>query len=283
MDAIKMDENKKVVLKHIIDTEEFLILRRLLSVKDERNHTCPLIDTVLVWSDETGSDEMYLVMPFLRRAFDLPYFGRLGEVLTAVHQFLLGLEFMHAQDVAHRDACYGNLMVDANQFLPEHHFSAPHTRDGVNPIRPFPRFSVPNIRYYFIDFGLSVWCPTPSGRFALGCVGQDRTVPEWQQDLLIYDPFKLDIYQLGNTILRELLNIYTGLEVLRALVTSMTQVDPSQRPTATEAREYFESLTVQCDGRHFVYVTKTTFMIERVIFSAKNWLMSRRRERAWEG
>ncbi|KAJ7456928.1 hypothetical protein FB451DRAFT_988956, partial [Mycena latifolia] len=58
-----------------------------------------------------------------------------------------------------------------------------------------------------------------------------------------YDPFKVDIYQLGSTIVKHVLNVYTELEFLRPLAVMMTHVDPSQRPSATEAREYFESLT----------------------------------------
>ncbi|KAJ7091394.1 kinase-like domain-containing protein [Mycena belliarum] len=280
MDAVKLDESKKVVLKHITDTAEIVILRHLLSVKDERNHTCPLIGIFSIELDEDETVEVYIVMPFLRRALDKPSFRRLGEVLTGIHQFLTGLEFMHSQNVAHRDVCYGNLMVDASQFIPEHHFSATHTRDGVNPIRHIARSSVPEIRYFFIDFGLSVWYRSGEPRLAEGRVGQDKTVPEWKQESVIYDPFKLDIYQLGNTILQNLLEARLTLcLILHPLTTIMTSIDPSQRPTATEAREYFESLTKDCDRRHWICVTSVTYGVDRWIMSMKNWSMTRKHRR----
>lgn len=82
-----MDENRKVVLKLITDKSELAILQNLVSIPDTRNHTVPLIDILRLRLKET--EETYIVMPFLRRAFESPSFQRLGELLDAVHQFLI--------------------------------------------------------------------------------------------------------------------------------------------------------------------------------------------------
>ncbi|KAJ7271187.1 hypothetical protein C8J57DRAFT_1321006 [Mycena rebaudengoi] len=269
MDAMKQDESKKVVLKHITDENELSILQKLLSITDDRNHTVALIDVVRL---QKGCKwEIFIVMPFLRTAFASPSFEKLGEILDAVHQFLLGLEFIHEQNVAHRDACYGNLMVDASSFIPVHHFVEPDTIDTIRPIKPLPRSSAAPIKYYFIDFGLSVYCPPGKAPTAMGKVGQDRTVPELQDEERAYgyDPFKLDIYQLGNTFAKDVFIHYVGLEFLRPLTDHMTRPEPSQRPTAKEARELFESLTEQCD-RQDIICLQSDWRIDWMIVAIKN-------------
>jgi hypothetical protein len=74
-------------------------------------------------------------------------------------------------------------------------------------IQPRSRFAV-NVPYYIIDFGMSTINPT--ARKASGHVGQDGTVPEFKTNEP-YDPFKLDIYQVGNIIRREFLSVRRNL------------------------------------------------------------------------
>ncbi|KAJ7161078.1 hypothetical protein C8R46DRAFT_1106448 [Mycena filopes] len=279
MDAVKLDEKKKVVLKFIEDDLELDIHRELLSVPDERNHTVPLIDVFRLPAGAAENvivEEVYIVIPFLRRALDPPYFERLGEVLSLIDQFLRGLEFMHEQNISHRDACYGNLMVDASGFIPDNHFSATEKHDGVHNIRPLPRSVVPDIKYFFIDFGLSVRCLPRRIPTARNRVGQDKTVPEFQGEVKVYNPMKVDVYQLGNTIVRRLLEVYDGLEFLRPLTDCMTVADPHDRPTASKARKCLESLTTQCDRRLFLCL-KTDGRLTHLMIMLKNWMLTRRR------
>jgi hypothetical protein len=96
-------------------------------------------------------------------------------------------------------------MMDTSKVIPKgFHFAFWRSHDGVVTKR-FEwreRWSVRPIQYYFIDFGLS--CHYPAGLTNirdLGIFGQDKTVPE--RSLTVpYDPFKLDIYQLGNVIIQ---------------------------------------------------------------------------------
>lgn len=56
----------------------------------------------------------------------------------------------------------------------------------------------PPAKYYFIDFDLAVKFPADVyPRLVLGDEGQDREVPELSLTML-YDPFKVDVYVLGN-------------------------------------------------------------------------------------
>jgi hypothetical protein len=57
------------------------------------------------------------------------------------------------------------------------------------------------VDYYYIDFGLSSWHPnSQDDAVSLGVIGQVKTVPKLS-DTVPYNPFKVDIYQLGYTIL----------------------------------------------------------------------------------
>lgn len=98
-------------------------------------------------------------------------------------------------------------MVDASEFIPEHHFVKANTIDGFHSIRPRPRSSVAHIKYYFIDFGLSVRYPPGKIPIAMGKVGQERDVPEFKDEYQPYDPFKLDVYQLGTTIAKDVVAV----------------------------------------------------------------------------
>ena len=62
--------------------------------------------------------------------------------------------------------------------------------------------AVTPIQYYLIDFGLSCRFPSFQERgLVLGKVGQDKSVPELSKQIP-YDPFKVDIYQMGSVINR---------------------------------------------------------------------------------
>ena len=55
-----------------------------------------------------------------------------------------------------------------------------------------------NVKYYYIDFGISVHIPpdTPS-RLVVGIDGRDQDVPELSS-IVAYDPFKVDVFIIGN-------------------------------------------------------------------------------------
>ena len=56
------------------------------------------------------------------------------------------------------------------------------------------------VTYYFVDFGISSqFQPGNTDRLVVGTSGLDQDVPELS-DEVPYDPFKLDVFILGNMI-----------------------------------------------------------------------------------
>lgn len=95
---------------------------------------------------------------------------------------------------------------------------APLFPDGFHPVfahylpdlsgaaYPIPRSSV-DIKYYFIDFGISVYVrPDTYPKLAEGNAGLDREPPELSLPDP-YDPFKLDIFILGNLFRRRFVDV----------------------------------------------------------------------------
>ena len=56
------------------------------------------------------------------------------------------------------------------------------------------------VKYYFVDYGISSYFPPGSRReLVLGIASRDRDVPELSNDVP-YDPFKVDIFTIGNVL-----------------------------------------------------------------------------------
>lgn len=95
-------------------------------------------------------------------------------------------------------------MMDASGVIPRgFHFARRTTHDGRWGLLKWrERWSVRPIKYYYIDFGLSSKYPADATNILdIGIVGQDKTVPERSLEVP-YDPFKMDVYQLGNALKR---------------------------------------------------------------------------------
>lgn len=100
-----------------------------------------------------------------------------------------------------RDACFFNLMVESAKLIPDGDVSILlqyKTDDWSRYIKPVVRRSVAPLKYFFIDFEMAVrYPPEEQNPLAIGRVGQERNVPELS-DTVPYNPFKLDVYQLGS-------------------------------------------------------------------------------------
>ncbi|KAG6872913.1 hypothetical protein C0992_009262 [Termitomyces sp. T32_za158] len=152
---------------------------------------------------------------------------------------------MHAHKIAHRDAGYLNLMMDASKVIPRgFHPIKTRTHDGVTLGQEcHDRWSVGPVKYYFIDFGLSRYYPDGPWETRTGLCGQDRTVPELVANEP-YDPFKLDIFQLGNAFMEILMN-YDGLDLLLPLIKAMTCANPKDRPSPSRALQMLASFDTE--------------------------------------
>lgn len=134
------------------------------------------------------------------------------------------------------------------------HPSAPlYNRKFTGGSKHYSRTERP-IKYFYIDFGLSrKYEPTDESPRELPVFGGDKSVPEFQRDgyEVPADPFRTDIYCLGNLIRLTFLNVsfryfrcasltcigmqhYRGFEFVEQLVADMVQDDPQKRPAIAE-------------------------------------------------
>nr|VWP01474.1 N/A [Ganoderma boninense] len=242
IDATDIHNNHRVSIKHTRrDTEEIEIGRFLASIHDSRNHTVSLLEVM----DDTQEPGMcFLVMPYLR-PFNDPDFEAVGEVVDFVIQTLEGLAFMHKHRVAHRDVAAANTMMDGRALYPNGHHPVRRkfSEDAVYELTPLSRLEHP-VRYFFIDFGISVRFAEGARPDAIGIKGRCKEAPEMSFDVP-YDAFKVDVFALGTLYLKEFIEVYHGLEFLQPLVDAMTQPDPAKRLTAVESMTLLNSIRSQ--------------------------------------
>lgn len=92
-------------------------------------------------------------------------------------------------------------MLEADAMYPEgFHPASPSRR--IEDSRPAPYRNradvISSVVYYFTDFGISTYFKDPTKpRLVTGKDCQDKEVPELS-DIIPYDPFKTDVFILGN-------------------------------------------------------------------------------------
>ncbi|KAH9918117.1 uncharacterized protein B0H18DRAFT_1032100 [Fomitopsis serialis] len=228
IDARRMSDDMLVYIKRVKAGDNESRITTMLSSErlrqDPRNHSVPVLD---LFQDDEDPGISYMVMPFLR-LIDSPQLDLVEEVVEFIDQTLEGLVFMHEQGVAHRDCTYKNLMMDAAAMYPRgfHPINESFLPNAKTMARPRPRTSVP-VRYYYIDYGLSV---------AVGSDGRDQEVPELSGDVP-YDPFKVDIFIVGNLFRRMFHDRLSNVDFLVALFEPMVKSDPLARPDAVAAHQ----------------------------------------------
>lgn len=104
----------------------------------------------------------------------------------------------------YRDCVMNNILFDADAMYPEgfHPVTLTMTPDYSALAKYTSRASV-GVKYYYVDFGISVYIPEAVGpKLVTGILGRDQDPPELSGDDP-YDPFKLDIFIIGNMFARE--------------------------------------------------------------------------------
>ncbi|KAL5530913.1 hypothetical protein ACEPAG_3789 [Sanghuangporus baumii] len=245
-DATRVVDGSCVMIKKISKgSNEKSIAVFLSSIKDEKNHCVPIVDT---FPDDTDDDIEYIVMPLLR-AFNSPPFTIVNEVVDFFRQTLEGIAFLHSLNVAHRDCSDSNIMLDGTSIYPHgfHPVFQDRSRDWMGRAKFDTRSSSPEVKYYFTDFGISTrFNESDKDRLVTGCICQ-VDVPELS-DTVPYDPFLVDIYLIGDVYKRHFIAEYSNLEFLRPLVDLMVQTDPARRPRANDALKRLDSLVSQKSG-----------------------------------
>jgi len=128
----------------------------------------------------------------------------IGDKITAPTQY-------PRTNLSSSDCVRANLMMDADAMYPEgfHPIRTMYKADYSGYATAIPR-STAGVKYYFIDFGISVHIPEDvSPKLVTGRLGRDQTPPELSKSTKnqSYDPFKLDVYILGNMFKRELTDV----------------------------------------------------------------------------
>ncbi|KAH9478490.1 hypothetical protein JR316_0008945 [Psilocybe cubensis] len=267
IDAVRVRDGAKVVLKRVVLAEDNVEILQFLNTpkmrEDSRNNTVPLLDVLLLPNDsglETSSPSALLVMPMLfpLMSDSLPY-RHVKEVLELLEQLIQGIQFLHEHHIAHRDACCGNFLMDPTNVIPSsfHHAANYCQPDGKTRIIYRDRCAVAPVKYYLIDFETARFFAPGTG--CVGYYGQVKYVPE-MSGTIPYDPFKLDVFQLGDVVDR-FVQEYEGLDFLSPLAESMRYFDPELRPTATESlsilRQIIASLDYACLSGD-IWLRKTT-------------------------
>ncbi|QRV72189.1 kinase domain protein [Ceratobasidium sp. AG-Ba] len=243
LDATRLNDQRQVIIKMLAPSDEdregedeLKILQFFSSSPysdDPSNHIVPCLDSFPIPGVENG---MFFVMPLLSD-YKSPPFYDLSEIHDFLTQLFEGLEFLHRHDVAHCDIAPDNILMDKRPLLDEpfHPFRHHRSLDGKRIIRPKYLRSQRPVRYYYIDFGFAAWFRDPTTPRTAHGVHAKEKAPE-QVEGATYDPFKVDIYQLGAVLRRDLIPKYESLNFLLSLARDMTNQDPQKRPTIQSAQ-----------------------------------------------
>ncbi|KAJ1304253.1 hypothetical protein OPQ81_005414 [Rhizoctonia solani] len=247
MDAVRVVDGKRIIIK-VFDTRitpnELPILQYLSDEhlqSNPSNHCTFALDSFPVPANEGW---VFVVMETYYPIYIVP-FETIGEVVELTRQLLEGLVFMHERNLAHRDCASANIMMKADTLFtstPHPHPSYSYlTEDAQYRVGIQPR-SGHTVKYYYIDFGLAILFPTHAERtLVTGADGRERNVPELATPDIPYDPFKVDIWTIGNFIRNDFYSKSSySLYFLESLLKRMTEADPTLRPTADEAFSEFE-------------------------------------------
>ncbi|KAH9921526.1 kinase-like domain-containing protein [Epithele typhae] len=274
MDARRISDRALVIFKKVKTESEEVKLATYLSSEplrqDPNNHCVPILDVIV---DEEDPAVSFLVMPYLRHIND-PLFDTVGSILDCIGQLLRGLVFLHSHNIAHRDCAYKNLMFDATAMYTQgfHPVTLITLPDNVSRFAPYSQRSQVGATYYFTDFGISTrFAPDEQNRLVTGMDGLDQELPELSDDVP-YDPFKADVFILGNMIRTRLHYKYRNVDMIEPLMASMIHPNPRRRPTAKQALERFEKIQKECSFLRRVWRAeiRTESVVARVVLDSRS-------------
>ncbi|GJE86785.1 kinase-like domain-containing protein [Phanerochaete sordida] len=186
------------------------------------NHTLPMLDELAF------NDIIFGIFPKSGIAMNFAYghwaTNSVGDILDMIMQALEGLTYLHSMNIAHRDVFKSNFMVE---WMPESLCSG-----AISPSRP---------QVYMIDFECAVEFSADSLPDERRCIGIPlgdtmevdeylRPVPPEVASGMPYDPFKLDVWQLGT----DLADFKSTIQPIDEALSNMAKPDVSARPSAAE-------------------------------------------------
>ncbi|KAJ3963714.1 kinase-like domain-containing protein [Lentinula raphanica] len=250
MDALRISDSLVVAMKRVNNSSSEEQIATFFSddahKSDPRNHCVHIIDIIPVPEEE----EKILVMTWMRQVMD-PRFRTVGEGIQFLSAMVEGLQYMHQNNVAHRDCALNNMAMDASAMYtrPYHPVKQKKRYDWSGRALHHSRTRRPP-RYYIIDFGQSrMYDPSQPRPVEYALRSGGYTPPEGLEGVPC-DPFATDVFILGNLIRTSVLDgdddrflcRISGFECLRPLVKDMVVDDPSQRPTMDEVASRFSEI-----------------------------------------
>jgi len=219
-------------------------------------------------------------MPFLV-SWEAVKFSTVGEVVDFCSQVFEGLQYMHSLNIAHNDAKDTNIMMDWSPLYdsPPHFLSTGRNADLTGAPKHHNRTTRP-VKYHFIDWNLSnQYNPEDGPHLLRPGYGGDRTVPEFSRNEQC-DPFKVDVYCLGNLIRTKFLtgdsfSVAKGnLEFLQGLISEMTHDDPSKRPNMDQVVSRFDEIRKGLSSRKLRsrVFNKNEHFIQQCLIFPFHWL-----------
>ncbi|CEL62347.1 hypothetical protein RSOLAG1IB_10400 [Rhizoctonia solani AG-1 IB] len=256
LDATRIKDGTQVMIKMLIPRQgegedELAILKHFASpsLKEHgSNHVVPCLDSFSIPATEHGQ---FIVMPLLGQYDELP-FRHISEVHDFLQQMFQGLIFMHENNVAHCDISSANIMMNSQVLYDEPFHPVEQTLSLDIQRMIYPRYSrlEKKIRYYFIDMGFATWFSDLSVPRLVAGKAARIMAPE-QKVNKPYDPFLVDIYQLGTVIMQDLIPQNDALNFLAPLAEEMTRSDPSVRPKLTKAQESMNTAFLGLSGLRY--------------------------------
>ncbi|KAJ7153507.1 hypothetical protein C8R43DRAFT_1126792 [Mycena crocata] len=283
MDATRISDNAHIMLKmsDVIEFPDELPIAEFLSsaalAADPRNHCVPICEILRI---PDLSDIVIIVMPLL---YDLqsPKFETIGEAVECFRQMFEGVQFMHEQNIAHRDCKYDSFMVESTALFRDlpHPMDASQRRDFSGPPRTVKTRTQLPVKYFIIDFNLSIRYDDDGPHLELSGWGGDKTVPEFRTQERC-DPFAVDVYCLGNAIRQYFSQGWDidpgkkGFGFMKPLLDDMCQDEPKARPAMSEVVSRFEMIRLglsELKLRSRV-APKTEFFLAGIFRSTGHWV-----------
>ncbi|KAJ6539066.1 hypothetical protein B0H19DRAFT_1176951 [Mycena capillaripes] len=283
LEGTRISDNRPVMLKFSrTDLWEAVIFEHLASIPDPDNHTIPLYDVITPPGTPDAPAEWCIVITPRLTDCKQRHFDKLRDFVDFLTQVLEGVCFMHRYNIAHTDVARTNIVWDARENLPD-----PSDPDVRNPKGKGKKPQPARIKYYFIDFGLACSFSSFEKRgLVKGVCGQHRNIPELSEEIP-YDPFALDIRQIGEMLKRDYTEVYLGLDFLDPWMARLRDDDPSNRPKADQALAEFQALVSGLPedklkarlvgrgewpfGRRVIIIILLFWLVGNGIFVWRNW------------
>ncbi|KAI0748214.1 kinase-like domain-containing protein [Daedaleopsis nitida] len=199
----------KVVIKAVhLSSREYDVIR-FLSCPSMRNfamnHCIPVLDLIEVPTDNLA----FIVMEEWASHLHAAPPVSLGQFCSAMRQCIEHIAFMHAHHIAHLDISRRNLLTDGKG------------------------------HYACIDYELSARYDNVANPRVGNCP-RTEVPPELERGELS-DPFKVDVYALGMTIIQGMDTIGLAVPQLYALAKQMCRSQYQHRPTALQVLHAFDA------------------------------------------